>query len=44
MANQELPFWERLGMAYDLSPPWTSFKMVMALNRGLSKIPPKPFK
>ena len=23
MANQDSPLWERLGMDYDLSPPWT---------------------
>ena len=38
MANQDSPLWERLGMDCDLSPPWTLFNMVMALNLGL---PPK---
>ena len=41
MANQDTPLWERLGMDYDLSPPWTSFNMVMALNLGLLIIPPE---
>ena len=27
-------------MDYDLSPPWTSFNMVMALNLGILLIPP----
>ena len=27
-------------MDYDLSPPWTSFNMVMALNLGMLSIPP----
>ena len=35
MANQDSPLWERLGMDYDLSHPWTSFNMAMALNLGL---------
>ena len=41
MANQDSPLWERLGTDYDLSPPWTSFNMVMALNLGLLIIPPE---
>ena len=41
MANQDTPLWERLGMDYDLSPLWTSFNMVMALNLRLLIIPPK---
>ena len=28
MTDQDSPLWERLGMEYDLSPPWTSFNMV----------------
>ena len=32
MTNQESPLWMRLGMHYDLSLPWTSFNMAMALN------------
>ena len=41
MANQDSPLRERLGMDYDLSPPWTSFNMEMALNLGLLIIPPE---
>ena len=41
MANQDSPLWERLGMDHDLSPPWTSFNMVMALNFRLLITPPK---
>ena len=41
MANQDSPLWERLGMDYDLSPPWTLFNMVMALILGLLIIPPE---
>ena len=40
MANQDSPL-ERLGMNYNLSPPWISFNMVMALNLGLLIIPPE---
>ena len=41
MAAQDSPLWERLGMDYDLSPPWTLFNMAMALNLGVLIIPPK---
>ena len=41
MANQDSLLWERLGIDYDLSPPWTSFNMVMALNLGLLIVPPE---
>ena len=40
MANQDTPLWERLGIDYDLSPPWTLLNMVMALNLGLLIVPP----
>ena len=39
MANQDSPLWERLGMDYDISPPWTFFNMAMTLNLGLLIIP-----
>ena len=41
MANQDSQLWERLGMEYDLSPPWTPFNMAMALNLRLLIIPPE---
>ena len=41
MANQDAPLWERLGMDHDLSLPWTSLNMVMALNSRLLMIPPE---
>ena len=41
MANQYSPLSERLGMDYDLSPPWILFNMAMALNLRMLIIPPE---
>ena len=41
MVHQSSRIWAKLGMDYELTPPWTSINMAQAINLGLLIAPDK---